>query len=89
MLALLTVMLSKVALNCHLECHPACAIEWLVDGTPLEEGGFIMEEEAVEHNVSEEEMEEDEESNQFSSLLSTLTWQQMKNIEEDFNITCR
>ena len=81
-------MLSKVALTCHLECHPACAIEWLVDGN-LIEGEFMMEEEVVEHNVSEEEMEEEEESNQFSSILSTLTWQQMKNIEEDFNITCR
>jgi len=85
-----TVVVSgnQVALTCHLECSPGCAVEWLVDGNPLE-GEFIMEEEAVEHNVSEEEMEEDEESNQFSSILSTLTWQQLKNIEDDFNMTCR
>ena len=79
---------NQVALTCHLECSPGCAVEWLVDGNPLE-GEFIMEEEAVEHNVTEEEMEEDEESNQFSSILSTLTWQQLKNIEDDFNMTCR
>ena len=85
-----TVVVSgnEVALTCHLECSPGCSIEWLIDGIPLE-GGFVMEEDEVEHNISEEEMEEDEELNQFSSILSTLTWHQLKNIEEDFNITCR
>jgi len=85
-----TVVVSgnQVALTCHLECSPVCAVEWLVDGMLLETG-FIMEEDEVEHNITEEEMEEDEESNQFSSILSTLTWQQLKNIEEDFNVTCR
>ena len=79
---------SEVALTCHLECNPDCALEWLIDGILLEDG-FVLEEDEVEHNISEEEMEEDEESNQFSSILSTLTWHQLKNIEEDFNITCR
>ena len=85
-----TVVVSgnEVVLTCHLECSPYCALEWLIDGIPLEDG-FVLEEDEVEHNISEEEMEEDEESNQFSSILSTLTWHQLKNIEEDFNITCR
>ena len=85
-----TVVVSgnEVALTCHLECSPYCALEWLIDGILLEDG-FVLEEDEVEHNISEEEMEEDEESNQFSSILSTLTWHQLKNIEEDFNITCR
>jgi len=85
-----TVVVSgnEVALTCHLECSPDCALEWLIDGIPLEDG-FVMEEDEVEHNISEEVMEEDVESNQFSSILSTLTWHQLRNVEEDFNITCR
>ena len=85
-----TVVVSgnEVALTCHLECSPDCALEWLIDGIPLEDG-FVMEEDEVEHNISEEVMEEDVESNQFSSISSTLTWHQLRNVEEDFNITCR
>ena len=55
----------------------------------LLEDGLILEEEEVEHNITEEVFDEDEEANQFSSIVSTLTWHQLKNIEDDFNITCR
>ena len=79
---------TKVTLTCHLECSPLCGVEWLVDGMPLEDG-LILEEEEVEHNITEEVIDEDEEADQFSSIVSTLTWHQLKNIEDDFNITCR
>ena len=59
-----------------------------MDGMPLEDG-LILEEEEVEHNITEEVIDEDEEADQFSSIVSTLTWHQLKNIEDDFNITCR
>ena len=78
----------KVTLTCHLECSPLCGVAWLVDGMLLEDG-LILEEEEVEHNITEEVIDEDEEADQFSSIASTLTWHQLKNIEDDFNITCR
>ena len=85
-----TVVVSgdQVALTCHLECHPRCVVEWLVDGVLIEEE-FVVEDEVVEHNITEEEVEEDEESNKFSSVKSALSWQQLKNIEDAFNMTCR
>ena len=79
---------TKVTLTCHLECSPLCGVEWLVDGMSLEDG-LLLEEEEVEHNITEEVIDEDEEADQFSSIMSTLTWHQLKNIEDDFNITCR
>ena len=84
----LILIKTKVTLTCHLECSPLCGVEWLVDGMLLEDV-LILEEEEVEHNITEEVIDEDEEADQFSSIVSTLTWHQLKNIEDDFNITCR
>ena len=58
-----------------------CSITWMVNDRPVEElEGFLVEEKVVE---------EDREANQFSSIKSSLSWQQLEKQEEDFNIACR
>ena len=53
----------------------------MVNDRPVEElEGFLVEEQAVE---------EDREANQFSSIKSSLSWQQLEKQKEDFNIACR
>ena len=42
--------------------------------------GFLVEEEVVE---------EERQTNQFPSIISSLAWQQMEKQENDFNVTCR
>ena len=58
-----------------------CSITWMVNDRPVEElEGFLVEEQVVE---------EDREANQFSSIKSSLSWQQLEKQKEDFNIACR
>ena len=53
----------------------------MVKDRPVEElEGFLVEEQVVE---------EDKEANQFSSIKSSLSWQQLEKQKEDFNIACR
>ena len=53
----------------------------MVNNRPVEElEGFLVEEQVVE---------EDREANQFSSIKSSLSWQQLEKQKEDFNIACR
>ena len=53
----------------------------MVNDRPVEElEGFLVEEQVVE---------EDREANQFSSIKSSLSWQQLEKQKEDFNIACR
>ena len=58
-----------------------CSITWMVNNRPVEElEGFVVEEQVVE---------EDREANQFSSIKSSLSWQQLHKQKEDFNLSCR
>ena len=58
-----------------------CSITWMVNDRPVEElERFLVEEQVVE---------EDREANQFSSIKSSLSWQQLEKQKEDFNIACR
>ena len=41
------------------------------------------------YTVHMEEVEEDEENNQFSSVLSTISWKQLFHIDGNFTIACR
>ena len=50
------------------------------DGQLMSIGGYTVE---------SEEMEEDEENNQFSSVISTLSWKQLLHIDGNFTIACR
>ena len=53
----------------------------MVNDRPVEElEGFLVEEQVVE---------EGKEANQFSSIKSSLSWQQLEKQKEDFNIACR
>ena len=88
----------EASLSCHVECSPLCAIEWLVDGDIVsdetasvdEEGGSGDEMLSVGgYTVEMEELEEDEENNQFSSVISTLSWKQLLHIDGNFTIACR
>ena len=58
-----------------------CSITWIVNGHPVEElEGFLVEEQVLE---------EDKDANLFSSIKSSLSWQQLEKQKEDFNIACR
>jgi hypothetical protein len=91
----------EASLSCHVECSPLCAIQWLVDGDLvvaetepaddeggsgdglLSTGGYNL------YTVEMEEVDEDEENNQFSSVVSTLSWKQLLHIDGNFTIACR
>ena len=65
-----------------MECSPLCTIAWVVGEQEVEgEGG--------QYAVEEEQVEEDQDKNQFTSVVSTLTWTQEERTEEEFNISCR
>ena len=81
---------------CHVECSPQCRIEWRVDGDLVDEtesedeGGSGDGQLSFEgYTVHMEEVEEDEENNQFSSVLSTISWKQLFHIDGNFTIACR
>ena len=65
-----------------MECSPLCTIAWVV-------GEQEVEEEGGQYAVEEEQVEEDQDKNQFTSVVSTLTWTQVERTEEEFNISCR
>ena len=84
------------SLKCHVECSPLCGIEWLVDGELVDE--TVVEDEGGSgdgqlsiggYTVEMEELEEDGENNQFSSVISTLSWKQLLHIDGNFTIACR
>ena len=89
----------KASISCHVECSPLCELEWLVDGELVEENGGEGEEEDggsgegevvfEGYSVEMEELEENEESNQFSSIKSTLSWKQLIHIDGNYTIACR
>ena len=60
-------------------------------GSIEEEDGGSGEGEVVFEgfSVEMEELEEDEESNQFSSIKSTLSWKQLIHIDGNYTIACR
>ena len=85
-------------LSCHVECSPLCTIEWLVDGDLVgdetasvdDEGGSGDELMSIGgYTVEMEEVEEDEENNQFSSVVSTLSWKQLLHIDGNITFACR
>ena len=59
-----------------------CTIEWIV-------GEEIVTEEDEQFKVEEQDIEEDIEKNQFTSVISTLTWLQLDRTEENFTVECR
>ena len=65
-----------------MECSPLCSIEWIV-------GEDIVTEEDEQFTVEEQDVEEDIEKNQFTSVISTLTWLEMDRTEENFTVECR
>ena len=65
-----------------MECSPLCSIEWVV-------GEDIVTEEDEQFTVEEQDVEEDIEKNQFTSVISTLTWLEMDRTEENFTVECR
>jgi hypothetical protein len=65
-----------------VECFPLCSIEWIV-------GEDIVTEEDEQFTVEEQDVEEDVEKNQFTSVISTLTWLEMDRTEENFTVECR
>ena len=65
-----------------MECSPLCSIEWVV-------GEDIVTEEDEQFTVEEQDVEEDVEKNQFTSVISTLTWLEMDRTEENFTVECR
>ena len=89
----------EASITCHVECSPLCGLEWLVDGELVEENGGEEEEEDggsgegevvfEGYSVEMEELEEDEKSNQFSSIKSTLSWKQLIHIDGNYTIACR
>ena len=66
----------------QVECSPLCTIEWIV-------GEEIVTEEDEQFKVEEQDIEEDIEKNQFTSVISTLTWLEMDRTEENFTVECR
>ena len=86
----------EASLKCHVECGPLCAIEWLLDGELIDETVVEEEEGSGEeqlsvggYTVEMEELEEEKENNQFSSVMSTLSWKQLLHIDGNFTIACR
>ena len=65
-----------------MECSPLCSIEWIV-------GEDIVTEEDEQFTVEEQDVEEDIEKNQFTSVISKLTWLEMDRTEENFTVECR
>ena len=73
---------SEGSLQCQVECSPLCSIVWVV-------GEQEVDGEGEQYAVEEEQVEEDQDKDQFTSVVSTLSWTQEERTEEDFNITCR
>ena len=88
------VLGEEASITCHVECSPLCGIQWLVDGELLDqaaeedEGGSGDWQLSIgQYTVEVEEVEEDEDH--FSSVLSTLAWEQLLNIDSNITIACR
>ena len=68
----------------QVECSPVCTIDWVIGE---EEERVTGEEE--EYAVKVQEVEEDREKDQFTSVLSTLTWLQPESPVVNFTVSCR
>ena len=68
----------------QVECSPLCTIDWVIGE---EEESVTGEEE--EYAVKVQEVEEDREKDQFTSVLSTLTWLQPESPVVNFTVGCR
>ena len=65
-----------------MECSPLCTIAWVVGEQEVEgEGG--------QYAVEEEQVEEDQDKNQFTSVVSTLTWVQPTIAMSNSSVGCR
>ena len=68
----------------QVECSPLCTIDWVMGE---EEESVTGEEE--EYEVKVQDVEEDREKDQFTSVLSTLTWLQPESPVMNFSVGCR
>ena len=68
----------------QVECSPVCTIDWVIGE---EEESVTGEEE--EYAVKVQEVEEDRDKDQFSSVLSTLTLLQPESPVMNFTVGCR
>ena len=68
----------------QVECSPVCTIYWVIGE---EEESVTGGEE--EYAVKVQEVEEDREKDQFTSVLSTLTWLQSESPVVNFTVGCR
>ena len=76
-----------------------CTIEWVLGPPPdpplvLVQERFLSGEEDLsleegQYSIQEEQLDSDTERNQFTSVLSTLTWFEPKIEEKDFIVACR
>jgi len=70
------------SLQCQVECSPLCSLEWVVEDE-------VVTEEMDQYRIEEEEVMEDVENNQFSSVISTLKWNYLNISGENFTVACR
>ena len=71
-----------VPFSVQVECSPLCSIIWIV-------GEQEVDREGDECTVEEEQVEEDQDKNQFTSVISTLTLVQPTNAMSNSSVGCR